>query len=216
MAHETASAQAHVQAAARLPAPARPAANQEAPQPASRRLELPTIIFGTVEMHRLQRELEALEDFLHQATVRSPGKQPALPRTSRIMETLAGNNNLNLLIEKDRDVLKRFLRVVTDKAPVINISFASDPSATFTAKIVAWCRTNVHPYALVRLGLQPTLAAGCVVRTTNKVFDFSLRNRFHEKSGELVAALNSLEEKAVPPPAAAPSSTEPVAPEAAA
>lgn len=157
----------------------------------ARRLELPIIIFGTAEVHRLQRELEVLEDFLRQTAIRTPGKQPQLPRTSRILETLAGNNNLNLLLEKERATLKQFLQDVTAKAPVIHMSFASDPSAAFTAKVVAWFRTNIHPYALVRLGLQPTLAAGCVVRTPNKVFDFSLRNRFYEKRDVLLSSLDN-------------------------
>lgn len=164
---------------------------QHASAPTARRLELPTIIFGIVEVHRLQRELEALEDFLSQAEVRAPGKQPQLPRTSRILETLAGNNNLNLLVEAERATLKAFLQEVAESAPIIHMSFASDPSATFTAKVVAWFRTNVHPHALVSLGLQPTIAAGCVVRTPNKVFDFSLRNRFYEKRDLLLASLDS-------------------------
>lgn len=162
-----------------------------APQQArpARRLELPTIIFGPIEVRRLQRELEALEDFLQQAAIRQPGKQLQLPRTSRILETLAGNNNLNLLVEAERATLKQFLQEVLAGAPVIHMSFASDPSATFTAKIVAWFRTKIHPYTLVQLGLQPTIAAGCVMRTPNKVFDFGLRNRFHGKREILLAGL---------------------------
>jgi hypothetical protein len=34
---------------------------------------------------------------------------------------------------------------------------------------------------LVRVGLQPNIGAGCVVRTTNKSFDFSLRRFFDSK-----------------------------------
>lgn len=144
-------------------------------------LELPTIVFGPVEIHRLQRELEALEEFLEQATIRQAGTQPPLPRTSRILEALAGNNALNMLLPDDRATLKTFLQEVDGKAPIIHMSFAADPSASFTAKIVAWLRTNIHPHALLHVGLQPALAAGCIVRTANKTFDFSLRNRFLER-----------------------------------
>lgn len=154
-----------------------------------RRIELPTIVFGPVEIHRLQRELETLEDFVEQHTIRQPGKQAALPKTSRSLEALAGNNNLNLLMPSDRKQLNQFLRSVATKAPVIHMSFAADPSATFTAKIVAWLRTNVHPYALLQLGLQPTIAAGCILRTPNKVFDFSLRSRFTDQRALLIESL---------------------------
>ena len=114
-----------------------------------------------------------------------------MPRTSRILEALAANNGLNLLTATHRHHLQQFLEEVSSKAPVIHISFAADPSATFTAKIVAWLRTNIHPYALLQLGLQPTIAAGCVVRTPNKQFDFSLRNRFHEKRAILLEGLTT-------------------------
>lgn len=170
----------------------------------ARRLELPTIIFGPIEVRRLQRELEVLEDFLQQAAIRQPGKQLQLPRTSRILETLAGNNNLNLLIEAERATLKQFLQEVLAAAPVIHLSFASDPSATFTAKVVAWFRTKIHPYALVQLGLQPAIAAGCVMRTSNKVFDFSLRNRFHGKREILLAGLEGPDSGPLPQPTAMP------------
>lgn len=154
-----------------------------------RRLELPTIIFGPVEVHRLQREIEALQEYLQAAAIREPGKQAPLPRASRMLEALAGDNKLNLLHAADQKRLITFLQKVEEKAPVIHISFAADPSAAFTAKIVSWLRANIHPYALLQLGLQPTIAAGCIVRTANKTFDFSLRKRFDQQRPLLIESL---------------------------
>jgi F0F1-type ATP synthase delta subunit len=176
-------------------------------------LELPVLIFGPVEIHRLQRELEALEDYLRQEKIREPGKQAPLPRTSRLMEALAGNNRFNLLQEQDRKELSAFLQRIDKEAPVIHISFAADPSSAFTAKIVAWLRTNIHPYALLHLGLQPTIAAGCIVRTSNKVFDFSLRNRFSAQRQLLIEALGGRKARsavAVEAAQPAPAPAEPV------
>ena len=153
-------------------------------------LELPVLIFGPVEIHRLQRELEALEDYLRQAAIREPGKQAPLPRTSRILEALANNNRFNLLVAKDRTELTAFLKRIDQKAPVIHISLAADPSSAFTAKIVAWLRTNIHPYALLQLGLQPNIAAGCIMRTNNRSFDFSLRHRFTDQRDLLIESLS--------------------------
>jgi F0F1-type ATP synthase delta subunit len=172
----------------------------------ARRLELPTIIFGPVEVHRLQREMESLQEFLQAAAIREPGKQAPLPRTSRMLEELAADNKLNLLHAADQKKLITFLQNVENKAPVIHISFAADPSAGFTAKIVAWLRSKVHPYALLQLGLQPTIAAGCIVRTANKTFDFSLRNRFDAQRALLIESLergsaNATVADANPPPA---------------
>ena len=156
---------------------------------AAKQLELPTLIFGSVEVHRLQRELELLEEFLTQAAIREPGKQPPLPKTSRLLEGLAGNNGYNLLQATDRKHIAAFLQDILTNAPVVHISFAADPSSTFTAKIVAWFRTTIHPHMLIQLGLQPNIAAGCVVRTSNKSFDFSLRERFLAKHELLLEAI---------------------------
>lgn len=161
-------------------------------QKGPKRLELPTLIFGPVEVRRLQRELESLDEYLQQSAVREAGKQAALPKTSRLLDALAGNNTLNLLVDADRKKLYAFLQKVEAKAPVIHMSLAADPSSAFTAKVVAWLRTNIHPYALLSLGLQPSLAAGCVVRTNNKSFDFSLRNHFFEQRDLLVKALKGM------------------------
>jgi F0F1-type ATP synthase delta subunit len=166
---------------------------------AVKHIELPTIVFGPVEINRLLREIETLDDFIGQATIREPGKQPAIPKTSRTLDTIANNNNMNLLVPTDRKKLKQFLESVKTKAPVIHMSFAADPSAIFTAKIVAWLRTNVHPYALLQLGLQPTIAAGCIMRTTNKTFDFSLRNRFLDQRQLLLDAIDAVQPKAQVP-----------------
>lgn len=151
-------------------------------------LELPTLIFGPVEVRRLERELEALEEYLRQANIRTPGKQAAMPKTSHLLEALAGNNKLNLLVQKDRERLRIFLANLDKKAPVLHISFAADPSSAFTAKLVTWLRNNIHPYTLLQIGLQPGITAGCVVRANSKVFDFSLRKRFTENRSFLLAS----------------------------
>lgn len=154
-------------------------------------MTLPTLIFGSVEAHRLQRELEALEEYAQQATIRNKAdKQPlTLPQVSRLLNALATENHKDLLKADDRAALAVFLQQVITYAPTLHISFATDPSAAFTAKIVGWLRSNIHPLVLVQLGLQPSIAAGCVVRTTNKVFDLSLRDRFSQQKSVLLTVL---------------------------
>ncbi len=144
----------------------------------SRQLTLPVLVFGLVEVRRLRRELEALEEFMRGAELRQPGSQAALPRVSRLLDGLATDNNCNLLQGTDRATLANFLQEIEEHAPNIHMSFASDPSSAFTAKVVSWLRANIHPAVLLQIGLQPTIAAGCMVRTNNKQFDFSLREAF--------------------------------------
>lgn len=153
-------------------------------------LKLPVLVFGVVEVRRLKRELEALDEFMRQAAIREPGKQPALPRVSRLLDALATDNSRNLLQDSDRQELYRFLANVEKTAPTIHISFASDPSSAFIAKLVTWLRGNIHPSILLQTGLQPTIAAGCVVRTTNKSFDLSLRQSLTDQRAKLIEALD--------------------------
>jgi len=159
---------------------------------AQKPMMLPTLVFGLPEVHRLQRELEALEQYLAQAALRNKDSAPVLPHTSRLLEALATENRLNLLQPETRIQLRAFLKLVVDSAPMVHISFAADPSSAFTAKVVAWLRSNIHPLALLQLGLQPNIAAGCIVRTTNKTFDFSLRERLKTQEESLAAALQGV------------------------
>jgi F0F1-type ATP synthase delta subunit len=149
-------------------------------------------VFGLVEVRRLKRELEALEDFIHQSEVREPGVQARLPRVSRLLDALATDNGLQLLQPAHREQLRQFIMYLERSAPSLHISFAADPSSAFTSKMVNWLRANIHPHAMLAVGLQPNIAAGCIVRTTNKVFDFSLREHFANSQGLLIAALDAV------------------------
>ena len=73
------------------------------------------------------------------------------------------------------------LKELQDQAAVLHISFSADPPGTYIQKIVGWLRQNVDQSILVQVGLQPNIGAGCIVRTTNKSFDFSLRKYFESK-----------------------------------
>jgi F0F1-type ATP synthase delta subunit len=150
---------------------------------------LPIAVVGRVDIGRLQRETEALLNFIQQSAIRQPGTQPKLPKTSRLLDEVIQNNKINILEENDCKQLLKFLQHVYRHAPVIHISFGADPSAMFTQKIVTWLRVEVNPLVLLQIGLQPNIGAGCIVRTTNKYFDFSLRHRFEEKKSVLSAAL---------------------------
>lgn len=164
-----------------------------------RQFVLPTQVFGVVEVRRLRREIETLDEFMRQAAIREAGgKQAALPRLSRLLDATASENHLNLLQAADRKQLVNALQGTLDRAPVIHLSFASDPSAAFLEKVVSWLRNNIHPITLIRLGLQPSIAAGCVLRTPNRAFDFSLRHRFAEERQLLLYSLEGQQAPAPP------------------
>lgn len=147
--------------------------------PTEKSLTLPLTVVSLIDLGRLQRELEAVELFLAQATARQPGKSISLPRTTHNLDAICELNKLNLLVEADRTRLGSFLKNVRAHAPQVHISFASDPSAAFLQKVISWFRTGIHPLTILQVGLQPTIAAGCVLRTNSKYFDLSLRKDFY-------------------------------------
>lgn len=174
-------------------------------------LKLPALVARPADVGRLLRELEALDEKMLQSKLRT-GKAPeSLPRTSSLMEQIAEINELDLLHVTDRHELHSFLKAVHDKAPVFHMSFNADPSTAVIEKVITWFRTEVHPQILLNVGLQPNLGAGSVLRTTNKVFDLSLRQDFARKRDVLMQKLT--EGVAVPAPAVvpAPASAAPAA-----
>jgi hypothetical protein len=162
---------------------------QQAP---AKSLQLPIGVTRPADVNRLLREIMDVDDFLHQAEIRQSGQSLSqLPRPSRLLNEFTDNNHLNILKVEDRAAGVVFLKQVKLSAPIIHISFATEPSAIFTSKLITWLRTHVHPLLLLQIGLQPGLGAGCVVRTPNKYFDFSLRKHFDDQRELLMSKLEA-------------------------
>ncbi len=150
---------------------------------------LPTFVTSPADVGRLIRELEMINDSLLQLGLRHPGSEVKMPKTSQLMDQTISLNQLNLLVVDDRKLLAEFLALVKKEAPVLHVSFSADPSPMFIDKLMAWLRREIHPAALVTVGLQPNIGAGCIVRTTNKYFDLSLKQSFAKKRQMLHEAI---------------------------
>jgi hypothetical protein len=166
-------------------------------------MKIPDTLLTSVDLARLLREIEGLDEFLTQAAIRQPGSVDQLPRTSKMLEDLANTNGLSLLHAADRKKLAVFLKDLKTEAPIIHISFSAEASAAVIYKISSWFRANVHPLVLLQIGMQPNIAAGCVVRSSNKYFDFTLRKKFEGKTQALVDSIKATQIQDVPAPAAA-------------
>lgn len=156
----------------------------------SSELKLPERMTGSVDLSRTIRELKAIDDWLNQAALRGSGQAVTMPKTSTTLEEVASLNGVSLLDNKHRTQLITVLDSFAIHAPRIHMSFAAEPSGQFTRKMAVWMRANINPVILLEIGLQPTLAAGCTVRTTNKLFDMSLRHRFTDSRLMLVDSIS--------------------------
>ena len=142
---------------------------------------LPLKVVSQGDAMRLKRELTVLSEYIKQADLRRPGTVlETLPKTSASLHDFTQDNDLNLLKVEDRDAANSFLAQLVEQAPVIHISFASEPSAAFMHKIASWFREQIDPLILINVGLEPSIAAGFTLRTLNQYHDFSLRQQFSD------------------------------------
>lgn len=159
----------------------------------SKHKALPVMITGPADVNRVLLELRQLSEYMEQESLRKTSELK-LPKTTASLDELSRANKASLLDAEDREHLQKFLVSLQQHAPVLHISFASEPSQEFTTKIVQWLRSNVSRYVLVQIGLQPSIAGGCVVRSTNKIFDFSLRRHMAQSRDKMIAILHDVRE----------------------
>lgn len=152
-------------------------------------ISLPLSVVTRSDVGRLLLETEQIDNFLKQAALRQPGTALRLPKASRLFDELVANNMLNMLQETDRTNLINRLQHIYKEAPVLHMSFVNDPSAVFLQKLIKWIRQHIHPLALLQIGLVPNIGAGCVLRTNNKFFNFSLKQRFTDARPMLISKL---------------------------
>ena len=155
---------------------------------------LPLSVITIIDLSRVQRELDGLNEFLLQSAIRTPGTPMNLPRLSKLLDDLAAVNKLSLLDEEHRTALINAVGYLKEHAPRLHISFSAEPSAPFISKIAQYIRTEISPVAVLQVGLQPTIAAGCILRTPNKQFDMSLRQHLRNNTQALVELIHSVQD----------------------
>ncbi len=153
---------------------------------------LPPALLSRTDVSRLLREIEKLDYALETQTIRTPEKPLAIPNMTQALAECIALNNIDITNLQERKRLISSLREAKEKAPVVQITFAVDPDPAIMSQLVGWIRTNLHPRALVTTGLQPQLIGGCIVRTPDHIYDFSLRKRFQDEQPTLVAMLNQV------------------------
>lgn len=156
---------------------------------AKKMVGLPVAVVSPIDLGRLTRELESIDDLLHQSELRND-PQPKLPASSRLLDQAIELNKINIQDTGERKLLIQFLEATKAKAPIMHMSFSADPPTVFLEKLISWIRREIHPLALITVGLQPNIGAGCVLRTSNKYFDLSLRQDFEKKKGLLRDAIS--------------------------
>lgn len=164
-------------------------ASEPTPTSQEAHLALSPSLVSPSDVSHLIRELEKLEASLLQLKAREMSTKIELPTSTAHMQEMVEHNKLNLQHANDRQALMAFLVSIKKQAPLLHISFSTEPTPAFLAQLTAWLRHEINPTVLFTVGLQPAIGAGCMVRTTNKFFDLSLRQTFIQKRPLLLAQL---------------------------
>ena len=160
--------------------------------PKSQVMVLPLLVTSPVDVGRLMREVEALDNALMAHDVVGTDQPIKMPKTSLLIDAMADTNKLNLIDPAERQALMAFLQTVHAKAPVLHISFSADPAPAFIEKLMTWLRREISDQLLITIGLQPNIGAGCMVRSPNKFYDFSLRKNFSKNRDLLMQKLREV------------------------
>lgn len=164
---------------------------------ANQKIVLPPGVTSPADVSRLKRGAGDLADYLQQLTLQKEKTGHASneplpkPRTGLLAE-FADANDLNLSKTSDCRKAETLLTQLLVVAPVVHVSLASEPSSGILQKITGWFRKNIDPLTLITIGLQPSIAAGCYLRTTNRYFDLSLRKLLLDQRGLLIDRLTEL------------------------
>jgi F0F1-type ATP synthase delta subunit len=152
-------------------------------------ISLPESISTKQDLLHVVRELQNFVDRQTQDSIR--GKQAEFHDVSDMLQKLAETNGVDLQEADDCKNLLTSLEAIKKSHPSVHLSFASEPSKEVLKKIVLWFRKNTNANVLIQVGLQPSIAAGVILRTPNKSFDFSLRTKLHENRNKLIEVLNA-------------------------
>jgi F0F1-type ATP synthase delta subunit len=150
-------------------------------------LKLPIILASKQDITHVHRELSVFLDMVMQSILRmdKPVKYPAISATLR---ALATENQVDLREEKACKDLLLALEKLKKEAPLLHVSFPTDPAPAILQKMVTWFRKEIDPSIVIQVGLQPTIAAGIVLRTEDHQYDFSLRRHLYKNRDKLIEA----------------------------
>lgn len=155
-------------------------------------LKLPNPIATRQDVSYVHRELRVFYDMMIQSVMRhdNPVKYPAI---SDSLRQLASLNQIDLRDQASCERLIKDLELVKTRSPAIHISFPVEPSRDALDRLIEWFRKEIDPIAVISVGLQPTIAAGVVLRTPNHQFDFSLRKHLDDNKFKLKEAISSVQ-----------------------
>ena len=141
-------------------------------------LNLPDTVASKRDLIQLQRMIEVYQDgsLQQRVSLDKAGVMRQAPALPKPVETFMNHNRLEIN-DGNLTAAHQGLSQIKESARVVRISFASEPNDDVVRKIIGWFRREVDQKLLIQVGVQPSIAGGCVVQTGPNRYDFSLRRQ---------------------------------------
>lgn len=155
------------------------------------RLALPNNVYSPDHLRFCSEELKTYASILRRRDRGSDRIEvPELsPESQSLLASLPKARQLNVGVV---ETLAGELEKWAVKAPVVIITLAALAPLHLKMDLVGWMREHLSRNLLVEFHVNPDIAGGMVVHTTNKVFDFSFRSHLLEEPGRFVRILENV------------------------
>lgn len=155
---------------------------------------LPPSVVSRLDVSRLVSEVEKIDSEMTSAAIRARSGSGAetTPVLSEQLTHFLTQNKLELQESKARTELVKQLRTLKDKVPTIHMTFAVTADRESLQQLALWLRTSIHPQAVISVGLQPGLVAGVYLRTSNQIYDLSLKAKLASSRDVLIKEVEAL------------------------
>ena len=139
-------------------------------------LNLPPNIANKRDIVQTLREIESIQEALlqHKVAKEQVQQDRSIPAIGERLDNLLKVNDLKRDGESLKHLHEKLVRI-REYAPRVRVSFASEPEAEVTEKVVGWFRKELGLPVLVNFGVQPSIAGGFILQTDTHRYDFSLR-----------------------------------------
>jgi F0F1-type ATP synthase delta subunit len=151
-------------------------------------LKLPLSLATKQDVALIHRELSDYIDAAVQIKIRK--QKPDGSALSPALKDVVVLNQIDINNPQSAQQLLVALNELPKKSQVFHMSFATNPTPDVTQKLIEWFRKEINPRIILSVGVQPTIAAGVILKTQNRQYDFSLRKHLELNRSKLVEVLH--------------------------
>ena len=156
-------------------------------------LTLPDRLVTKRQLREVIQEVETIIEQAVQGSIRKKetGADFGVNKPSQMLGELLVLHSLHLNVDSLQQ-MKHILEDIEKKAVVLRVVLSAEASSDIRARIVRWFRQSMEVPVLMRFGIQPGIAGGCLVYTQNHRYDFSLRSHIEDSKISIRQALDQV------------------------